>query len=410
MRFRSTFFPVATVIAGAILGACSPSAANQQAASTSTAQTAAPATAIVSSQTTTASVATAPAATATAESAAATTAAPANTTQAAPTTPPFAEALQLATPRFEGENVRLVQQRLLALGYQVGTVDGVFGPNTDAAVRAFQEGNQLTPDGIVGPQTWEQLFSAQAVTAAQGKVIPLLDPVGNMLVGGVRNGEWMSPQETATLMSGDEQYRYYTTDELVTTLQGTKPDLAGPPCAEESLHIAMPPQDSPIRAIGVGGEINPLLERVRPGDPNNPALVVAITKLIQANGIATPTLAINQVLVGDLDNNGSEETVVSAAHLNRNGDSIDPQASPGNYAFVAVLPAQGEPRVLDGNFFATNEQNLQYEYRIRSVLDLNGDGNLEVVVSWSYYEGNGLEIFANAATAPDKVLEEGCGA
>lgn len=40
------------------------------------------------------------------------------------------------------------------------TADGTFGPNTEAAVRAFQRGHALVPDGIVGPKTWVVLDGA----------------------------------------------------------------------------------------------------------------------------------------------------------------------------------------------------------------------------------------------------------
>jgi N-acetylmuramoyl-L-alanine amidase len=51
-----------------------------------------------------------------------------------------------------------VQQRLANLGYQPGAIDGTDGPKTQAAVRAFQEGNPpLAVDGICGPKTQARL-------------------------------------------------------------------------------------------------------------------------------------------------------------------------------------------------------------------------------------------------------------
>jgi len=59
--------------------------------------------------------------------------------------------------------VRTLQYLLRARGHTVD-VDGIFGPLTDAAVRAFQQEKGLAVDGIVGPNTW----SALIVTVRRG--------------------------------------------------------------------------------------------------------------------------------------------------------------------------------------------------------------------------------------------------
>lgn len=57
----------------------------------------------------------------------------------------------------EGSTVKRLQQRLQAIGLFKGSVDGVFGPQTETAVKAAQRRYRLEPDGIVGPTTWKVL-------------------------------------------------------------------------------------------------------------------------------------------------------------------------------------------------------------------------------------------------------------
>lgn len=62
----------------------------------------------------------------------------------------------------QGEDVRLIQTRLGALGFMDSSnVDGIFGQGTEAAVKKFQKAQGLTADGKVGPQTRVALMSRQ---------------------------------------------------------------------------------------------------------------------------------------------------------------------------------------------------------------------------------------------------------
>lgn len=52
-----------------------------------------------------------------------------------------------------GEEVRQVQKKLKELGLYSGSVDGIYGVNTQKAVRQFQKNCGITADGIAGPKT-----------------------------------------------------------------------------------------------------------------------------------------------------------------------------------------------------------------------------------------------------------------
>lgn len=60
----------------------------------------------------------------------------------------------------DSPGVRDVQDRLARLDRYGGSLDGRFGSQTEAAVRAFQRDRGLSADGIVGPETWRALVEA----------------------------------------------------------------------------------------------------------------------------------------------------------------------------------------------------------------------------------------------------------
>jgi predicted chitinase len=68
-----------------------------------------------------------------------------------------------------GAGVRALQGKLNSLGFDVGTVDGEFGPRTQGALIGFQRSRALREDGIAGPKTLNAL--GLAARPAQAAVI-----------------------------------------------------------------------------------------------------------------------------------------------------------------------------------------------------------------------------------------------
>lgn len=56
-----------------------------------------------------------------------------------------------------GAEVKSIQERLIRWGYLSGEADGIYGPQTEEAVRDFQRKNGLMADGIAGPDTLSAL-------------------------------------------------------------------------------------------------------------------------------------------------------------------------------------------------------------------------------------------------------------
>ena len=67
-----------------------------------------------------------------------------------------------------GDEVRQIQTRLRELGYNPGTVDGIYGTNTQNAVRAFQRDKGLSVDGIAGPKTLKALGITSGTSSGGG--------------------------------------------------------------------------------------------------------------------------------------------------------------------------------------------------------------------------------------------------
>jgi N-acetylmuramoyl-L-alanine amidase len=90
-----------------------------------------------------------------------------------------ARALYLSSPMLRGDDVATLQLRLGSLGFNAGRVDGIFGPNTQQAVREFQRNTDLMVDGVCARDTVSQLNRLTARSS-------------NISIAGIRERESLS--------------------------------------------------------------------------------------------------------------------------------------------------------------------------------------------------------------------------
>lgn len=87
-----------------------------------------------------------------------------------PPPPPPSAAWPVTAEGAHGNRVRVLQYLLWAHGETL-LIDGMFGPLTKHAVEAWQKARHLTADGIAGPETWPTLTPASTGQGATGDVV-----------------------------------------------------------------------------------------------------------------------------------------------------------------------------------------------------------------------------------------------
>ncbi len=250
-------------------------------------------------------------------------------------------------------------------------------------------------------------------------VVPLVDMDGGCLLGGVIDGQWSKAEEISTRMSGGDKYRLYDLKGEYKSVTGGKAASQGPPC-EDTLYVEIPKEISESMPagsnyIGVAGKWNPL-PRMPKIESNGQAVYrVAVEGLLKRKGIRRPEVNIMKVVRVDLEGDGVEEVIVNATCAHRwESGSITPNADAGDYSLVMlrkVVNGKVQTIMLDEEYHVRPEQfSAPNEYNLVAVLDLNGDGVMEIVVSGAYYEGNWKTVYSIKGNKAVDVLGCGCGA
>lgn len=76
-----------------------------------------------------------------------------------------------------GDDIRELQERLVRMGFDCGRPDGVFGTNTDTAIREFQRNVGIAADGTCGPDTFRALAQLMRTVGDESVSVPMRERI-----------------------------------------------------------------------------------------------------------------------------------------------------------------------------------------------------------------------------------------
>ncbi|MBQ8392048.1 MAG: spore cortex-lytic enzyme [Clostridia bacterium] len=101
----------------------------------------------------------------------------------------YANVFALSKNGSRGEEVRKIQTKLKNWGYYSGSVDGVYGWQTESAVRSFQKKNGLSVDGVAGTKTLNAMGIYSSSSSGGGSSSSSPNEANIELLARVINGE-----------------------------------------------------------------------------------------------------------------------------------------------------------------------------------------------------------------------------
>ncbi len=253
------------------------------------------------------------------------------------------------------------------------------------------------------------LLSASAIAA---DLHPIVETGTGYLFGGSAKGKWVKAKKAAKSMKGRTAFRVFGLTQELGKARGGKPKPAEAEVCADMLEVSLPSTpDGGI--IALSAPWNALPRKPRIVDPTEQVYVDAVRDFLESRRVSDPKVKITRILLVDLDGDGEDEELINATnYFNKDdGPPVD-TAVPGSYSIVLlrrVVAGKVQTEVIAGEFYGKDESSPAYVYTIPAVLDLNGDGKLEIIVTSQYYEGSDTTIYDCSGGKCEAALSVGCG-
>jgi FG-GAP repeat len=255
------------------------------------------------------------------------------------------------------------------------------------------------------------LLICAAVPAAE--LHPIVEVQSGYLFGATGNGKWIKSEEAAKTLSDERTYQIYGLTQSLGQAKGGKPKPSEDDVCSDVLTVSLSLEPTK-GAIALAASWNALPRKPQLIDPAQKVYVDAVRDFLQTKGIKQAKVKIENILQVDLEGDGEEEVLINATNYLQKDESVPMQSPAGSYSMVLlrrVISGKAQTQLVEGEFYPKAiGYNAPNAYKVIAVLDLDGDGKLEVVVASQYYEGAATAIYRCDPKKVEALLSVGCGA
>ena len=251
-----------------------------------------------------------------------------------------------------------------------------------------------------------------SATALAADLHPIVEIDTGYLFGGSAEGKWIKAEKAAKSMKGRTPFRVFGLTGEIGKATGGKPKPADAEVCADMLEVSLSSKSND-GVIALSAPWNALPRKPQIADPTQQVYVDAVREFLESRRMSDPKVKITRILRVDLDGDSEDEVLINATnYFTADGDVPLDTAAPGSYSIVLlrrVVAGKVQTEVIASELYVKDESSASNLYEIRGVLDLNGDGKLEVVVHSHYYEGAETTIYDCSGGKCEAALSVGCG-
>ena len=247
--------------------------------------------------------------------------------------------------------------------------------------------------------------------SASGETFPFIDVRYGYLIGAIEKRKWIEPTDATNSVKSGAKLQVYGVTGTVGNVAVVKLDTRNEPCPDRPI-VKLNPKKMKQGAVAFAANWNPLPRKPKLIDIKEKQHVNVVREFLREHGLRDPIVHISQIVSVDLDGDGQNEFVISATHY-KDGDEIPDESTANTYSFVVVERiGDGKPKaeLVDGEFYPEAKSDAApNKFEIAALLDLNGDGKIDIVVRSVYYEGDEISVYETKSSGFNKALSVGCG-